>query len=232
MLYDKPKIYVISDAAFMIEVADRISDEASEAITSLTHLLDDADHEAIVDIVPSYRSIMVEYDLLKSDAAGMEDELARLCESHAQRIDRSVRLIEIPVCYSTPHAPDLDQVAVLSGLEPQEVIDLHSEPVYQVSAMGFTPGFPYLSGLDHAIAVPRRATPRAAVAAGSIGIAGEQTGIYPVASPGGWQIIGRTPLTLFDPQRIDPFLLATGDTVRFIPIDDKTYYSMGGELHD
>jgi inhibitor of KinA len=127
----------------------------------------------------------------------------------------AARIVDIPVCYDPEFALDLDDVAHHTGLSPKEIADLHQRASYRVNCVGFTPGFPYLSGLPARLAVPRRAVPRKEIAAGSVAIGGSQTGIYPVKSPGGWNIIGRTPLSLFDPSKNPPALLGAGDGVRF-----------------
>lgn len=137
--------------------------------------------------------------------------------------DDAARLIEIPVCYAAPYAPDLAHVAAHSGLSAEAVIARHSGTTYRVAMLGFAPGFPYLLGLDPALHTPRRADPRLRVPAGAVAIGGAQTGIYPRELPGGWQIIGRTPRVLFDPARSPPALLAPGDQVRFRPIDAATF---------
>jgi inhibitor of KinA len=128
------------------------------------------------------------------------------------------RLVEIPVCYGGEHGPDLEAVAARAGVEPAEAARLHSKAVYTVQAIGFTPGFPYLAGLPAALHAPRRPTPRETVPAGSVGIGGAQTGVYPLASPGGWNLIGRTPLRLFRAEEANPSVLRVGDRVRFRPI--------------
>ena len=137
-------------------------------------------------------------------------------------------LVELPVLYGGFCGPDLSFVAQHAGMTEQQIIDIHSAADYLIYMLGFTPGFPYLGGMDARIAVPRLSSPRVKIPAGSVGIAGEQTGVYPIASPGGWQIIGRTPLKLFDPGREQPFLLSAGQTVRFVPIDEAEYRRLGG----
>ena len=159
------------------------------------------------------------------DAAAIDAERvrawlhARLRADDASAQATAVRDIEIPVVYGGEDGPDLDAAAAELGLSPQTLIERHSAGRYTVAMIGFAPGFPYLSGLDPALALPRLATPRTRVAAGSVAIGGAQTGIYPRDSPGGWRILGRTPLTLFDPQRDPPTALLPGDRVRFVAID-------------
>lgn len=139
-----------------------------------------------------------------------------------EQMEQNEKVIDIPICYAATYAPDLAFVAAHNGLEEAEVCRIHASAQYVVSMLGFLPGFPYLGGMSTRIATPRKTTPTA-IAPGSVGIAGAQTGIYPISSPGGWQIIGRTPLKLFDPTRAEPFLLQFGDRVRFYPISKERY---------
>ena len=150
--------------------------------------------------------------------------LARHAESATLQVDTlETAQIDIPVCYDAEFAPDLAALAAHSGLSPDEVIARHQARTYQVAMIGFAPGFPYLLGLDPALAMPRLATPRMQVTAGSVGIGGAQAGIYPAESPGGWRIIGRTPLRLFDPAREEPALLAPGQSLRFVAINRSRF---------
>jgi KipI family sensor histidine kinase inhibitor len=165
----------------------------------------------VVDLVPAYRTLLVVAD---PEHAGTLDELAaRLPELELPPAEALAGdPVEVPVVYD---GEDLDEVARLTGLEPAEVVRRHTAPEYTVAFLGFSPGFPYLVGLDPALTVPRRDTPRTSIPAGSVGLAGDQTGIYPTASPGGWRLIGRTEVTLFDPGRDPPALLAPGGRLRF-----------------
>lgn len=169
------------------------------------------------EIVPSYKSLLIVFDvshLSLGEATGkIEDTLKSLNDSPL----RQGKVIEIPVTYGGEYGPDMATIADASGLSKSEIIDIHSGEDYRVCMMGFIPGFCFLSEVPNVLQHPRHDTPRAHVPAGSVGIAGWQTGIYGLGSPGGWQIIGRTPLTLFDPSREKPFLMEAGDTVRFIP---------------
>lgn len=143
---------------------------------------------------------------------------ARLAIDDADDVPESSRVVEIPVCYGGAYGPDLTASAARSGMSEADFVALHCSVPYQVAMIGFMPGFPYLTGMPQAISQPRRPAPRSSVPAGSVGIAGGQTGIYPLTSPGGWQLIGRTPLRLFDPTLSEPSLLRAGDTLRFVPL--------------
>ena len=167
------------------------------------------------DVVPTFRSVAVFFDALITDLAELNAALGAAGES--QSSEGFGKQIDVPVLYGGDAGPDLADVAAWAGMSPDRVVALHAGHTYRVCMLGFLPGFPYMATVDESIAVPRRATPRTRVPAGSVGIAGRQTGIYPRDSPGGWQIIGRTPLSMFDAERASPALLAPGDTVRFVP---------------
>jgi KipI family sensor histidine kinase inhibitor len=172
------------------------------------------------DLVPAYASLGVFFDLNSIDADAVQDWLQTQCRETIDALATSTsRLVEIPVCYGGSHGEDLDAAAAKLSIAPVELVTRHSAGVYTVAMIGFAPGFPYLTGLDPALALPRLATPRTRVPAGSVAIGGAQTGVYPNESPGGWRLIGRTPLQLFDAGRDPPSLLSAGDRVRFIAID-------------
>jgi KipI family sensor histidine kinase inhibitor len=169
------------------------------------------------DVVPTFRSVAVFFDPLATDLNVIVEALEERSDQRQPR--EAGRVVEVPVVYGGEAGPDLASVADAAGLTPEAVVARHASHAYRVFMLGFLPGFPYMAPVDEAIAAPRRPTPRARVAAGSVGIAGQQTGIYPRESPGGWQIIGRTPLELFDPGKTPPALLAPGDTVWFVPVE-------------
>ena len=180
------------------------------------------------DLVPAYTSLGVFFDSNCVDADAARDWLQVRCRVDiAATAAPPARVIEIPVCYGGAHGEDLDAAAAELGIAPTELIARHAASLYTVAMIGFAPGFPYLSGLDPALALPRLATPRTRVPAGSVAIGGAQTGIYPNESPGGWRLLGRTPLRLFDAQRDPPSLLAPGDRVRFVAIDAEAFARSG-----
>jgi KipI family sensor histidine kinase inhibitor len=185
----------------------------------------------LIEIAPAYASLLLRFD---PDAyAGGADSFRRAVESALAAMPErtgpdalSTRKVEIPVCYGGAHGPDLEEVARHAGLDAQQVIARHTAREYTVAMLGFAPGFPYLLGMDRVLHTPRRVTPRTRVPAGSVAIGGAQTGIYPRELPGGWMLIGRTPLTLFDPQRDPPCLLAPGDRVRFRAMDAGEFITL------
>ena len=223
MAYPNPRYRIMGDRALIIELGDRISPELNQRVRKLALVLDDSSLEGMQEIVPTYRSLLIIYDPLKIGLA----KLQRRIEDLQKKIDEiqipEPKTAEIPVVYGSEYGPDLDWVAQFHKISPKEAIRLHSGTTYQVYMIGFNPGFPYLGELPERLVTPRRETPRTLIPAGSVGIAQKQTGIYPAESPGGWQIIGRTPLKLFDPSQSPPTLLAMGDWVRFFPISNEEF---------
>lgn len=224
--------YPLGDAAVLIQFADIVSEEVHRQVTSAAKALEQAPFHGWVESIPSFTSIAVYYDahkIIKPD--GFDTVYAYVCNMLEQQIgDTAVEkgsvdkeIIEIPVCYGGDYGPDLEEVAQRNGLLVEEVIQLHSGQDYLIYAIGFAPGFPYVGGVSEKIATPRKKTPRLQIPAGSVGIAGMQTGIYPIETPGGWQIIGRTPLALFRPEEQSPTLLSSGQYIRFRPIASEEY---------
>jgi KipI family sensor histidine kinase inhibitor len=207
-----------SDHSLLVSFGNEISIEIHRKILRLVQLLRDAD---VLNIHPAYASILVTFDPRRRDHATLEREIRGLLDKAAPLPEP--RLVEIPVCYGGEFGPDLADVARMNHLANEEVIRTHSSADYLVYFLGFAPGFPYLGGMPEAISTPRLAVPRTQVPAGSVAIGGSQTGIYPVASPGGWRIIGRTPLELFRADRDPLTLLRMGDHVCFVPISKEQF---------
>lgn len=177
----------------------------------------------LIEYVPAYTTVALYFDPLIVDYAELREAALRIAARPSSTSNREACVVEIPVCYGAEFGPDLEDVAAQHGIAPTDVIRIHETGNYEVWMLGFAPGFAYLGGLSERIATPRRATPRVKVPAGSVGIAGAQTAVYPFDSPGGWQLIGRTPLRMFDPSREQPALLAPGDRVRFRAITRAEY---------
>ncbi len=207
----------LGDSSILIQLGDEIDPILNQHVHALSALLQSI--PAIVETVPAYCTILVHYDPLQATY----NEIKNLIEEKLSLIDDSThrpsRRLEIPVLYGNASGPDFETVATTLALSPSELIRVHSEREYTVYMMGFTPGFPYLGILNEKLTLPRKSTPRTRVPAGSVAIAGSQTGIYPVDSPGGWHILGWTPFKLFDPMSKSPFLFTPGDVVKFIPIE-------------
>ncbi|HUE03792.1 MAG TPA: 5-oxoprolinase subunit PxpB [Bryobacteraceae bacterium] len=204
-----------SDRSLLVVFDDRISLPAHRDVLRLTPLLRSV--PGVTNVHPAYASILIDFDPRKIRHRDVERAAAELFAQAVSAPFPEPRHLEIPVAYGGEYGPDLVAVAELTGHTPDDVVAIHSGAEYLVYFLGFLPGFPYLGGLTESIAVPRLETPRQRVPAGSVAIGGSQTGVYPMASPGGWRIIGRTPLRLFDPAADPPALLRMGDHVRFVP---------------
>jgi KipI family sensor histidine kinase inhibitor len=213
------------DRALVVEFGDRVDRALSDDVLRLDTSLRSSRLAGVVETVPTFRSLMVHYDPLVTSRADLECAIAGLLD-HRSEPRRDGTLWRVPICYEGEFAPDLAEVARHAGLTPREVVGLHSAVRYHVYMLGFLPGFPYLGDLPPRLALPRRADPRVRVPAGSVSIATTLTAIYPYESPGGWHLIGTTPIRLFDPERPRPALLAPGDIVRFEPIDPASFASI------
>ncbi len=206
----------VSDRALLVVFDDTITVAAGNEVRVLYEwLLGDAP-EAIVDLHPAYSSLLIRYDPMRCDPDALALEIDRRVKSLSGRPLREGRLFEIPVRYGGSHGPDLAEVARVTGLSEREVVATHAGAAYDVRFVGFAPGFPYLAGLPERLHTPRRYAPRSQVPAGSVAIAGAQAGIYPIGSPGGWNVVGQTDFVLFDSRRANPATLAPGDRVRFL----------------
>jgi KipI family sensor histidine kinase inhibitor len=212
---DSCRIVPAGDSALIVEFEDRIDAAVNSRAVRLADAIRAAAMPGVRDVVPTFRSVAVYFDPLRTDCDALTARLeadARLASPQPAAITAPIR---IPVAYGGESGPDLPEVARFAGMTESEVIALHAGRVYRVFMLGFLPGFAYMGSVDARIAAPRRPTPRVRVPAGSVGIAGEQTGIYPIDSPGGWQLVGRTSVKPFDLQRSEPFLLKAGDAVQF-----------------
>lgn len=213
------------DQAVTVEWGSTIDEHINRQVHAFARKAEALSHPAITEVVPTYRSATVHYRPEVLSYEELKHLLAPLAQGSAEEAEE-LPVVEIPVCYGGEYGPDLLEVAQHCSLTPEEVIARHTAPTYRIYMLGFTPGFPYLGGMDPSIAAPRRKEPRIHIPAGSVGIAGEQTGVYPIVSPGGWQLIGRTPLRLFDPWKEQPILLSAGAGIRFVPIDEEAFRKM------
>ena len=225
-MYQRARFLPAGDKALTVELGVSISTETNRRVRDLLVAIESQEIPGLTDIVPSYRSLLVYYDPLCLSLSELEEQLAALEQNLDQSALKAPTVVDIPTLYGGEYGPDLDHVAEHNGLEPKEVIQIHSGAEYLVYMMGFTPGFPYLGGMSERIATPRLQTPRTAIPAGSVGIAEKQTGVYPIRSPGGWQLIGRTPVQLFDPVRDPPVVVVPGDYIRFVSITEENYHDI------
>jgi len=215
-----------SDQSLLIYFGQQITLNAHEQVRRLLRLLELQPIAGVRNLHPAYCSLLVKFDALKWRHEELEKELRK----YLDRLDKvklpEPRQVEIPVCYGGEYGPDLNEVAGLHGMTPERVIELHASTSYLVYFLGFVPGFAYLGELPEALVTPRLAAPRKKVPAGSVGIAGNQTGVYPFETPGGWRLLGRTPMAMFRTDRNDLSLLSIGDRVRFVPISRERFAAL------
>lgn len=221
----------LGDSGVMVKLGEVIDQQTHEKVILFSEYLQEHPFPGMIESVPGFTTVTVYYDPITLfdplDDILPYDRAVAILEQMSQQISNThsteYRLVEIPVCYGGSFGPDLEVVAKQNGLSVEEVISIHSTTEYLVYMIGFAPGFPYLGGMDERLATPRRSSPRLSIPMGSVGIGGLQTGIYSIESPGGWQIIGRTPLSLFQAGESSPSLLCAGDKVRFRPISEREY---------
>jgi KipI family sensor histidine kinase inhibitor len=212
----KPKIVALGDSALLVQLGDEIDIRINQRVHALSTLINISPLDGVIETVPAYSTLLIHYDpLILSNTAIHKWVGGKLAQIENTK-PRKPRQIEVPVRYGGQYGVDLEFVADYHHLQVEDVIRIHSSQTYTVYMMGFTPGFPYMGKLDDAIVTPRLETPRTRVPAGTVAIAGSQTGIYPIDSPGGWRLVGYTSLQLFDPASEAPFLFSPGDEVRFV----------------
>lgn len=242
------RIYPLGETALVVEFGSVISPEINRQVALLADYLSENKLAGIIEFIPAYTNLTIFYDpyLLSVLPIDIESEpneaesylkLKRIIEDIVTELDFTAavvgRLVEIPVCYGGVYGPDIEFVAEHNGLSSAEVIAIHSEAEYLVYMIGFAPGFPYLGGMPPEIAAPRRSSPRLCIPEGSVGIAGNQTGVYPLETPGGWQLIGRTPLKLFNPSNEEkPAVLEAGCRVKFVPVTVEEYTALSREAQN
>lgn len=226
------KVLPYGDAALHVQLHEGISEQGFQRVQDFFIQMNHLRDHRILELIPTYHSVTIAY----CPTVSYQEMLIFVEEVYHQSLKKDptflgglIRNVEIPVCYGEEFGPDLEYVANYHGLSTKEVIDRHSASEYLIYMLGFMPGFPYMGGLDPGLATPRLSRPRGIVPQGSVGIAGQQTGLYPLASPGGWQLIGRTPLTLFDSNSEPPTLLRSGDRVKFVPISPLEYEALKGK---
>ena len=218
------RILTAGDSSLLIEFGKIISPDINRKIAVTVQLIKAQQTPGVVDIIPAFCSLLINYDPRVISYEEIRDRMQIILKIDVKADAARKKIYEIPVCYGGEFGPDLDNIAQHAGLSPEEVIQIHSSRDYLIYMLGFLPGFCYLGGLDERIHTPRLANPRLKISAGSVGIGGSQTGIYPLDSPGGWQLMGMTPVKTYDPQREVPILVEAGNYIRFIPIDKDEFY--------
>ena len=229
-MYETTRYLAAGDHALVMEFGNEITDAINQKIRAMSLAIEQDQLPGISELVPTYRSMMIHYDPLVISGKELTQQLQRLEQQLAGIQLPPPQVTVIPTLYGGDYGPDLATVAGHNQLTEAAVIEKHTSREYLIYMLGFTPGFPYLGGMDPAIATPRLATPRTKIRGGSVGIAGSQTGIYSIDSPGGWQLIGWTPVPLYDPQAATPILLKAGNYVKFEAITEADYEAMKPRL--
>lgn len=218
------KILTAGDSSLLIEFGNEISPKINQKLTATVQLIKEQHIEGVVDMIPAFCSLLVNYDPRVIRYEELKERIKNLVKVDVKAQAGKKKVFEIPVCYGGEFGPDIENIAEHAGLSVEEVIEIHSSRDYLIYMLGFLPGFTYLGGLDERIHTPRLANPRVKINAGSVGIGGSQTGIYPLDSPGGWQLMGMTPVKTYDPDRETPILVEAGDYIRFVPVSEEEYY--------
>ncbi|MHC1746033.1 MAG: 5-oxoprolinase subunit PxpB [Negativicutes bacterium] len=220
------------EQGLVVEFGQTIDSAVNSRVHQTAKLLNKEIGDAIFEIVPTYRSLLVYFNPLRMTRADLIQQIETMLKKTENCLSEQdqKQVVMIPVCYGGDFGPDLDFVARHNGLSTEEVVKIHTSDPYQVYMIGFTPGFPYLGGMSERIATPRLDKPRIKIPAGSVGIAGSQTGFYPMESPGGWRLIGRTPVKAFDPQASNPFLFDAGQYLQFKAITEEEYRKINREV--
>lgn len=224
-----PRILPSGDCAVTVEFSDSISEEVNRRIRFFYENIRRQNIQGITDIVPTFRSVLISYDPRFLSYQSLCTQLKNNLVQTSGVDNKKKRIVAIPVCYEEEYGPDLKFVAEHAGLSEEEVVKIHTSKEYLVYMLGFQPGFPYLGGLDERLFTPRLTVPRVQIRAGSVGIGGEQTGLYPLASPGGWQIIGTTPVRAYNPQKTPSIPYEAGDYIRFYPISKERFCEIENE---
>lgn len=220
------KVIHASDSSLLVQFGNAISPELHARVIGLFQALRARQDSRIRNLHPGYTSVLIDFDPLRMTHEELREIVTQSDNARGANIETRSNVVSVPVCYDIEFGPDLQELADHAKLSPQEVIQMHSSATYLVYFLGFSPGFAYMGGLPQKLHMPRLATPRGHVAAGTVGIAGSQTGVYPVDSAGGWRLIGRTPWRMFDPKTDPPTRLQPGDQVRFAPIDRAAFAAM------
>jgi len=225
-MYDKPRFLLAGDRGFLVEFGASIDPKINQKVRQIFLSLEKTPIDGVSEIIPTYRSILIFYNPSLSNPERLKQEIVDREKSFNTWEIPPPETIEIPVCYGGNFGPDLAFVAQHNKLTPEEVIQIHTSGTYLIYMLGFTPGFPFLGGLSEKLFTPRLENPRQLVPAGSVGIANNQTGIYPIDSPGGWQLIGKTPIKLYDPTGAPPILLRAGNCLKFKQISKKEFLEL------
>lgn len=214
------------DSAMVVEFGNAIDEKINDKVHALANLLEKKNIEGVIETLPTFRSLMVVYDYTIITFEELRTKIQNLELEDGESGIRARKIIEIPCCYGARFGVDLSDMEKITGIDRDEIIKIHSGTDYKIYMLGFLPGFVYLGGLDKRINAPRLKTPRLKISPGAVGIGGSQTGVYPLASPGGWRLIGGTPLDFYNPERSEPVLCRAGEYIRFKPVNIDEYYDI------
>ena len=229
----KVEISQVSEVSALVEFGKDINEDINRKVRMFCRYLEEYPFKGVIEYVPAFTSVSIIYNPLELNSEAPYDEVKIIIEEIVSKVDFSLineeHIVNIPVCYGGEFGPDIEYVAQINKLTVEEVIKIHSAGKYLVYMIGFAPGFPYLGGMNEKIAAPRRESPRTAIPEGSVGIAGMQTGVYPIETPGGWQLIGRTPIKMFKLDKQPQSILKAGDIAKFYPISYEEYLRLKEE---
>ena len=222
-MQNKIKLLTAGDSSILLQFGNTIDPAINRKIAATVQLMREQHINGVTDVIPAFCSLLINYDPRVISYEQIKRRMEALVKIDVTAGDTRKRVFEIPVCYGGEYGPDIQNIADHAGMSVEEVIQVHTSRDYLIYMLGFLPGFTYLGGLDERIHTPRLANPRIRIPAGSVGIGGSQTGIYPMDSPGGWQLMGQTPVKTYDPERKPPILVEAGDYIRFVPIDEDEF---------
>ena len=220
------KFFPAGDHAMVVEFGSIIAENSNQKVHALAGWLEEQQIEGVVELLPTFRSLMIYYDCHVVSFEQLKRKVSEFDDTKVSAGAEKKKITKVPCCYGARFGSDLHDMEKILGIDKDEIIRIHSSVCYKIYMLGFLPGFVYLGGLDKRIEVPRLSSPRVKINPGSVGIGGNQTGVYPVASPGGWRLIGGTPLDFYDPDREKPILCNAGEYIRFVPIHIDEYYDI------
>lgn len=218
------------DRALIVEFGRIIDETINDRVQQMANLLDREKPAGVLECIPTYRSLLVLYDPMIVGYESLKNTILKMVPEEGSAESHVKTILRIPCCYGREYGPDLSDMEKICGIGEDEIVRIHSGQLYKIYMLGFLPGFVYLGGMDPRIAAPRLSVPRTAIPAGSVGIGGSQTGVYPIASPGGWRLIGSTPVRFYDPDRAEPILCRAGEYIRFIAITPEEYKAIARDV--